>query len=124
MEVTGGPGLCAGAAVRQPEGDFQMRHTTRTIGLLTLAILAMSGLNLSAQQGRNRPQSDLFMSGTFELESTRGGDPERAAQAATRSLPPNQRDRAYRDLLVRLDPPQRLSINRDGRMITIASNHG
>jgi len=94
------------------------------MGLVTLTILAVGGLSLSAQQPRNRPQSDMFMSGTFELESTRGGNPQRAAEAATRSLPPNQRDRAYRDLLVRLDPPQRLSINREGRVITIASNHG
>lgn len=101
-----------------------MRHTTRTIGLVTLTILAVGGLSLSAQQPRYRPQSDLFMSGTFELESTRGGNPERAAEAATRSLPPSLRDRAYEDLLIRLDPPQRLSINREGRMITIASNRG
>ena len=94
------------------------------MGLVTLTVLAVGGLSLSAQQPRNRPKSDLVMSGTFELENTRGGNPQRAAEAATRSLPANQRDRAYQDLIVRLDPPQHLAINREGRMITMASNHG
>jgi hypothetical protein len=35
-----------------------------------------------------------------------------------------QRDRAYQRLLARLEPPQRLSIERDGRAITMASNRG
>lgn len=101
-----------------------MRHTQRNAGLVTLVVLAVAGLSLSAQQSRNRAPADLRMTGTYELESTRGDNPERAAQAATRSLPANQRDRAYQDLLVRLDPPQLLSIDRQGRQITIASDRG
>jgi len=64
------------------------------------------------------------MSGTYELEGTRGGNPRSAADTATRSLPPGQRDRAYQDLLARLDPPQFLAIDRTGRTITIASSRG
>jgi hypothetical protein len=64
------------------------------------------------------------MSGTYELESTRGGNPRSAADTATRSLPPGQRDRAYQDLLARLDPPRFLAIDRTGQTITIASSRG
>jgi hypothetical protein len=64
------------------------------------------------------------MSGTYELESTRGGDPQRAAKTATQSLPPGQRDRAYQNLLGRLDPPQTLSIDCNGHTVTIASSLG
>ncbi len=124
MEGTGGSGLCAGPQFANLKVTPNMNHTQRTIGLVTLTILTVGGLSLTAQQTRNRAPTDLLMSGTYELESTRGGNPQRAAEAATRSLPANQRDRAYQDLLVRLDPPQDLSIHREGQMITMASNHG
>ena len=100
-----------------------MRYALRTTALLTFGALALGGLSLSAQ-GRGRNQADLRMSGTYDLESTRGADPRRAVEAATRSLPAGQRDRVYQSLLARLDPPQRLSISREGRVITIASDRG
>jgi hypothetical protein len=66
------------------------------------------------------------MSGTYQLEATRGDDPRRAAERATRDLPRWQRDRAYQSLLLRLEPPRMLSIDRDrnGRTFTIASSSG
>jgi hypothetical protein len=101
-----------------------MRLTPRHVGFVALAVLAVGGLSLSAQQPRPRTPADIRMSGTFDLESTRGGNPQRAAEAATRSLPLGQRDRAYQALLARLDPPQRISIDREGRLISIASDRG
>jgi len=100
-----------------------MTKTRRTIGLVSLAVLSVGSLSLTAQLAENQTAGGR-MSGTYELDSTRGGKPERAADAATRSLPPGQRDRAYQSLLRRLEPPQTLSIDRDGRKITIASSRG
>jgi hypothetical protein len=64
------------------------------------------------------------MSGTYELETTRGGDAQRAAASATRNLPQPQRDRAYQGLLNRLQPPTTLAIDSNGRTVTISSSSG
>jgi hypothetical protein len=101
-----------------------MRTTRYTVGLATLAVLTVGSLSLTAQRPTYQTQTYAPLSGTYELESTRGGNPQRAAEAATRSLPPGQRDRAYQNLLSRLEPPQTLSIGRSGRTITIASSRG
>ena len=102
-----------------------MSKTPRhVVGLLSVAILTVGSLSLTAQRPRPLPPAYAPMSGTYELESTRGGDPQRAAETATRSLPPGQRERAYQSLLSRLEPPQTLSIDRNGRTITIASSRG
>jgi len=100
-----------------------MRKTQHTIGLLSLAVLSAGSLSLTAQRAENQTAGGR-MSGTYDLDRTRGGNPERAADAATRSLPPGQRERAYQSLLHRLEPPQTLSIDRAGRTINIASSRG
>jgi hypothetical protein len=64
------------------------------------------------------------MSGTYELDMTRGDDAQSAAGRATRNLPQPQRDRAYRTLLRRLQPPTTLAIDRDGWNFTISSSSG
>jgi hypothetical protein len=101
-----------------------VRKTEHTAGLVSLAILTIGCLSLTAQQSEHRSPANSRMSGTYELESTRGGDPQRAAKTATQSLPPGQRDRAYQNLLGRLDPPQTLSIDCNGHTVTIASSLG
>ncbi len=101
-----------------------MKRTRQVVGWVTLALLTAGSLSLTAQRQRNQDSNFAPLSGTYKLESTRGGNPQRAAEAATRSLPPGQRDRAYQSLLSRLDPPQTLSIDRRGRTITIASSRG
>src|SRR5262245_52017662 len=104
-------------------------RTTRTLVLFLLATFA-AGATLSAKQGHARGRYDspayFAMSGTYQLEATRGDDPRRAADRATRDLPRWQRDRAYQSLLLRLEPPRMLSIDRDrnGRTFTIASSSG
>jgi hypothetical protein len=101
-----------------------MKRTRHTLGLLGLAVLTVGGLSLMAQRPENQARGSDPMSGDYQLESTRGGNPQRAAETATHSLPPGQRDRAYQSLLSRLEPPQSLSIDRNGRTITIASSRG
>jgi len=64
------------------------------------------------------------MSGTYELDGTRGDNAERAASAATRNLPPGQRDRAYQNLLNRLQAPSTIALDRQGRTVTISSSNG
>ncbi len=105
-----------------------MRNAHLSIGLAAAVILALGSTGIEAQVGRGRGRAavntDARMTGTYELEITRGGDPERAAEAATRALPAAQRDRAYQSLVTRLEPPRLLSLSRHGNVITIASDRG
>jgi hypothetical protein len=103
-----------------------MRTTRHALGLLGLVALVAGSVGLSAQgrqQGRYGP-APIPMSGTYELETTRGGNAQRAADQATRNLAQPQRDRAYQSLLRRLQPPTTLAIDRNGRTFTISSTSG
>ena len=61
------------------------------------------------------------LTGTFQLNSSRGDDVRQAVDNATRNLSLAERQRVYDSLLRRLDPPQMLAIDRRGNSITIAS---
>lgn len=97
---------------------------TRALGLCGVVVLTVGSLTLAAQRPQRYAPAYARMTGTYELESSRGDNPQRAADAATRSLPPGRRDRAYQSLLTRLDPPQTLAIDRSGQIITISSSSG
>ncbi|MFN2531215.1 MAG: YMGG-like glycine zipper-containing protein [Pyrinomonadaceae bacterium] len=61
------------------------------------------------------------LTGTYRLAASQADDARRAAESATRSLPSDQRQRAYDALMRRLDPPDMLAIDQRGTSITIAS---
>jgi hypothetical protein len=93
------------------------------VGLAT-ALAVGTGAAVRAQGRDYPPQGPNRLSGTFELDRTRSDDPERIADQATRSLPPDQRDRVHQNLLNRLNAPQSLAIDLRGRSVTIASSTG
>src|SRR6185503_6509083 len=70
------------------------------------------------------PGVDEHLSGTYQLDSSRGDDPRRAAQLATRTVPPGQRDRAYQRLLSRLEAPEVIAIDRNGTRLSMATSRG
>ncbi len=74
------------------------------------------------QAGERGGRQAELMTGTYRLSSSLGDDPRRAAENATRNLPASQRQRVYDSLLRRLEPPDILAIQRDGREVTIASS--
>jgi hypothetical protein len=94
------------------------------LGWLGLVVLTAGSLTLSAQRPQNNRRGQDVISGTYQLESTRGDNPQRAADAATRDLQGPRRDRAYQNLLSRLEAPDTLAIDRNGRTVTIASSRG
>jgi hypothetical protein len=100
------------------------RRKAHVVATMSLAVLTIGCLSLSAQRQENRAPAGSRMSGTYDLDSTRGDNPQRALEAATRSLPPEQRDRAFQGLLSRLVPPQTISIDRNGLTVSIASSRG
>ena len=86
-------------------GDLQPDHLGRLGG--------------GRQRGQRSGPPDIrpamtSIAGLWDLESTRGDRADRAADMATRDLPPERRDRAYRDLIARLDAPESLAIEQNG----------
>src|SRR5690242_4857845 len=61
------------------------------------------------------------LTGTFQLNSSRGDDVRSAIDNATRSLSQAERQRVYDSLMRRFDSPQMLAIDRRGNSVTIAS---
>jgi hypothetical protein len=103
-----------------------MRTTRYTVAVLGLVALTAGSVMLSAQGGlgRGRGNQSYQMTGTYELDTTRGDDPQRTADFATRGLPPDQRDRTYQSLIRRLQPPTAMAIDRQGNRITMISSSG
>ena len=58
------------------------------------------------------------------LLRSRGYDPHRVAEQATRALPSNQRQATYQRLMNRLSAPDTMAIDRNDRTITLASSSG
>ncbi len=64
------------------------------------------------------------LTGTYQLDGTRGDSPGEAAEQATRALPSNQRQRAYRRLMNRLQSPETIAIDRNENSVSMASTRG
>ena len=64
------------------------------------------------------------LGGTYQLDTSRGDDPRRAAEQATRTVPPGQRDRAYQRLMNRLEAPDVIAIDRQGNQVSMATSRG
>jgi len=96
---------------------------THSLGICGAIVLAAGVVTLAAPPQRYATAVDR-MSGTYQLDSTRGDNPQRAAEQATRSLPPDRRDRVYQSLINRLSPPAQIALDRQGRTVTIASSTG
>ncbi|HEX5071103.1 MAG TPA: hypothetical protein VFV78_12880 [Vicinamibacterales bacterium] len=63
------------------------------------------------------------LEGTYQLDRGRSDDPARVAAQATRGLPAADRERAQRNLTARLDAPELLAIDRNGRSVSLASSN-
>ena len=97
------------------------RHTFAAA--VATIVAATCWVTVSGQTGsyRSANNQDNRLSGTYELDRSRSDDAARLAQQATRSLPAEQRDRAYQNLLTRLNAPEQISIDLQGRSVTIES---
>ena len=70
--------------------------------------------------GRNAVSNRL--TGTYRLDPARSDDPAATARAVTRNLPAGEQERLRTAVTRRLEAPELLAIERDGRIITIASS--
>ena len=78
----------------------------------------------SAAAGSKAGVLNRRLGGTYQLDTSRGDDPRRAAEQATRTVPPGQRDRAYQRLMNRLEAPDVIAIDRQGNRVSMATSRG
>ena len=100
------------------------RKSWLTAIALLLTLLIGSGLNVSAQRRGYGNQWDAAnrLTGTYRLDTSQSDDSQRVIQQATRGLSSQDQDRLSQMLQRRLDAPDVLAIQRDGRNVTVASS--
>jgi len=107
-------------------------HTFRNRGLLfavilLAAVIASGGLGLAQgkndrnDHGRNAVVNRL--TGTYRLDHARSDNAATTADRVTRDLPGRDQQRLRNAVMQRLEAPDSLAIERNGRTITIASTH-
>lgn len=82
--------------------------------------------NLSANWKNRAPQAldslNHRLTGTFRLNSARSDNPREVAERAIRNLPDSERQDVHDQIMMRLESPQMLAIERRGTTVTIASS--
>ncbi len=96
--------------------------------MLAVAVIAIGGADAaqrSEDQGGNRTQRAVTnrLTGTYRLNQRRSENVEAIADRAIRNLPREEQQRLRNAVMRRLEAPESLSIERDGRVITMASSH-
>ena len=105
-----------------PERQWSMLRND----LNTLAGYYNVAWNWSNTPPNNFPQGNLGVNdrwtGTFRLNPSQSDDARVAVERAVSNLPDTQRQRAYNGLLARLEAPETIALERQGRTITLASS--
>jgi hypothetical protein len=96
----------------------------RHIFAVTAAIVLLATIWSPARGQRSYPSTADRLAGTYEIDRARSDNADRLADQATRDLPPGQHDRAYQNLMARLSAPDTMSIDLQGRSVTIVSSTG
>lgn len=99
-------------------------HVLALLSGLALSMAVSSGLEAQGNYRGNSRRSPDRLSGTYQLDRNQSDNTQQAVMRATRSLPADRRDRVYQNWVTRLDSPQSLAIDVQGRSVTIASSNG
>jgi hypothetical protein len=83
--------------------------------------VAWNWTNVPAPGGVYGPGYDAMTTGTYRLNAAQSDDPRRVAEAATRGLDRNVRQRINDSLVRRLEAPDMLAVERRGTSVTLAS---
>lgn len=89
--------------------------------LNTLAGYYRVAWNWSNPRQDNMSVNDRW-TGTFRLNASQSDDARLAVERAVRNLPSNLRQRAHDALLARVEAPEMIALERQGRTITLASS--
>jgi len=83
------------------------------------------GSNEGYRNGGNRNGgSRNRLSGTFQLDRSRSDNVQTVVRRATRTVPYRERETISSSLISRLEPPDMISLDRQGRNVTLASSKG
>jgi hypothetical protein len=99
-------------------------RTTRVAlvaGAMAACLTVSDGVSQASAQGFGRGRSNL--TGTYQLNVAQSDNSSTIADQVTRSLPGRDRPRRRNQILQRLDAPEDLAIERNGRTITMVSNN-
>jgi hypothetical protein len=97
-----------------------MIHIRTSLPAAVLAVV-LTGVTTAAAQSTYPPAYDA-LTGTYQLDRTRGEDATRIMNQAVRQLPQAERASASARLRERLEPPDVLAIERRGNAISLASS--
>ena len=90
-------------------------------GAMAACLTVSDGVSQASAQGFGRGRSNL--TGTYQLNVAQSDNTSTVADQVTRSLPGRDRPRLRNQILQRLDAPEDLAIERNGRTITMVSNN-
>ena len=113
--------------MKRPDIYTFRNRVLRFAVILLAGVIASGGLGLA--QGRNdrndRGRSAVTnrLTGTYRLNPARSDNAATTADRVTRDLPGRDQQRLRNAVMQRLEAPESLAIERDGRTITIASTH-
>lgn len=113
--------------MKRPDTHTLRNRLLRFAVTLLAGVIASGGLGLA--QGRNdrndRGRSAVTnrLTGTYRLNPARSDNAATTADRVTRDLPGRDQQRLRNAVMQRLEAPESLAIERDGRTITIASTH-
>jgi hypothetical protein len=96
-------------------------RTTFVAVAVAACLAAGDSVTPASAQGFGRGRSTL--TGTYRLNTARSDNSSTVADDVTRSMPGRDRPRLRNQILQRLDAPEELAIERNGRTITMASSH-
>ncbi|HLA09853.1 MAG TPA: hypothetical protein VJ023_04495 [Pyrinomonadaceae bacterium] len=100
---------------------------SKVMALMAIALLAAMSVNVNAQTTARRTttsaaQRATRLTGTYRLNPLIGDNIQQAAERYTQSLPTNQRQTAFDDLVGMLESAEMLAIERRGNNISLASS--
>jgi hypothetical protein len=90
-------------------------------GAMAACLAVSDGVSQASAQGFGRGRANL--TGTYQLNVAQSDNSSTVADQVTRSLPGRDRPRLRNQILQRLDAPEDLAIERNGRTITMVSNN-
>jgi hypothetical protein len=90
-------------------------------GAMAACLAVSDGASQASAQGFGRGRTNL--TGTYQLNVAQSDNSTTVADQVTRSLPGRDRPRLRNQILQRLDAPEDLAIERNGRTITMVSNN-
>ncbi len=101
---------------------LQLNQLANAYGVTWPTVARGGRRNTPFPSNRDNVLTSNNLTGTYRLDVSRSDDPREAASRATRSLPYRDRQRVSDEVTARLESPDQIAIDVQGRRVTIASS--